>query len=250
MCFCGGGTLRSLSSDSSGQLDIPGHDGNSPGVDGTQVGIIKQPDKVCLHCFLETQYRRRLESQICLVVLGDLSHQPLEGQLADQKCCGFLKLTDVLQSRGPRSVPVGFHQSPLHPCLMDLLLLRRSPVQHAMAQYGSFLLARDVKDWQPSIDRGVSCACFTWFFTGHGWSWWSTFTPCLPALVRVIIITVVVPASLSASTRITASGPAFAASTTCAGTITGCWFLAWFAPTGAACTASGFLAHFGAVCQL
>ena len=49
--------LRTLSPDSSGQLDIPWHDGNSPGVDGTQVGVVKQPDKVCLHCFLETQYR-------------------------------------------------------------------------------------------------------------------------------------------------------------------------------------------------
>ena len=61
VCFCGGGTLRSLSSDSSGQLDIFWHDGDSPGMNGTQVGVIKQPDKVCLRCFLETQYRRRLE---------------------------------------------------------------------------------------------------------------------------------------------------------------------------------------------
>ena len=35
------GVLRLLSSDSSGQLDIFWHDGDSPGVDGTQVGIIK-----------------------------------------------------------------------------------------------------------------------------------------------------------------------------------------------------------------
>ena len=57
VCFCGG-ILRTLSPDSSCQLNIFLHDGNSPGVDGTQVGIIKQPDKVCLRCFLETQYRR------------------------------------------------------------------------------------------------------------------------------------------------------------------------------------------------
>ena len=57
VCFCGG-ALRTLSPDSSCQLNILLHDGNSPGVDGTQVGIIKQPDKVCLRCFLETQYRR------------------------------------------------------------------------------------------------------------------------------------------------------------------------------------------------
>ena len=37
----GGGTLRMLSPDSSCQLDVFRHDGNSPGVDGTQIGIIK-----------------------------------------------------------------------------------------------------------------------------------------------------------------------------------------------------------------
>ena len=52
------GTLRMLSPDSSCQQYVLRHDGNSPCVDGTQVGIIEQPDKVCLRCFLETQYRR------------------------------------------------------------------------------------------------------------------------------------------------------------------------------------------------
>ena len=56
VCFCGG-TLRTLSPDSSCQQDVLWHDGDSPGMDGTQVGIVKQPDKVCLHRFLETQYR-------------------------------------------------------------------------------------------------------------------------------------------------------------------------------------------------
>ena len=57
VCFCGG-ILRTLSPDSSCQLDVLRHDGNSPGVDGTQVGIIKQLDKVCLRRLLETQYCR------------------------------------------------------------------------------------------------------------------------------------------------------------------------------------------------
>ena len=52
MFVFGGGTLCMLSPDSSCQHDVPFHDGNSPGMDGTQVGIIKQPDKVCLCCFL------------------------------------------------------------------------------------------------------------------------------------------------------------------------------------------------------
>ena len=54
--FCDGGTLRLLSPDSSGQLDIFWHDGDLPGMNGTQVGVVKQPDQVGLHCFLETQY--------------------------------------------------------------------------------------------------------------------------------------------------------------------------------------------------
>ena len=58
MFVFGGGTLRTLSPDSPCQQDVLWYDGNSPGVDGTQVGIIKQPDKVCLRRFLETQYRR------------------------------------------------------------------------------------------------------------------------------------------------------------------------------------------------
>ena len=58
MFVCGGGTLCVLSPDLPCQQDVLWHDGNSPGVDGTQVGIIKQPDKVCLRRFLETQYRR------------------------------------------------------------------------------------------------------------------------------------------------------------------------------------------------
>ena len=43
-----------LSPDSSCQLDVPWHDGNSPGVDGAQVGVLEQPNQVCLRCFLET----------------------------------------------------------------------------------------------------------------------------------------------------------------------------------------------------
>ena len=43
-----------LSPDSSCQQDVFWHDGDSPGVDGTQVGVVKQPDKVRLRCLLET----------------------------------------------------------------------------------------------------------------------------------------------------------------------------------------------------
>ena len=121
-------------------------------------------------------------------------------------------MTDVHQSRSPRSVPVGFHLSPLHPRLMYLPLLLRSPVQHAVAQQGSLFRARDVQDWQLPVNQGVSCALLAWFFAGHYWFWWCIFIPRLPALVRIVIITIIVPASLSTS------GPTYATATTCAGT--------------------------------
>ena len=48
--------LRSFSLDLSGQLDILWHDGDSPGVDGTQVGVFKDTHEMGLCCFLKTHY--------------------------------------------------------------------------------------------------------------------------------------------------------------------------------------------------
>ena len=58
MFVFGGGALRILSSDSPGQLDIFGHDGDSPGMNGTQIGVFEQANEISLCCFLKTQYRR------------------------------------------------------------------------------------------------------------------------------------------------------------------------------------------------
>ncbi len=38
------GSLSALSTDAAGQLDVFGHDGDSLGVDGAQVGVLKQTD--------------------------------------------------------------------------------------------------------------------------------------------------------------------------------------------------------------
>ena len=91
---------------------------------------------------------------------------------------------------------MGFHLSPLHPRLVDLPLLLISPIQYAVTQQGSLFCARDVEYWQLSVNRGVTCGLLVRLFAGHHWLWWCIFAPCLPALVRVIIFTIVVPASL------------------------------------------------------
>ena len=41
-------SLGPLASDPPGQLDVFGHDGHSLGVDGAQVGVLKQSDQVSL----------------------------------------------------------------------------------------------------------------------------------------------------------------------------------------------------------
>ena len=56
-----GKKLGSLSSDSSGQLDVLGHDGDPLGVDGTQVGILEKSDEVGLAGLLESHDSRALE---------------------------------------------------------------------------------------------------------------------------------------------------------------------------------------------
>ena len=76
--------LGAFTTDSAGKLDVFGHDGDSLGVDGAQVGVLKQTNKIGLAGFLKGHYGRALETEISLEVLSDLANQALEGQLADQ----------------------------------------------------------------------------------------------------------------------------------------------------------------------
>ncbi len=71
--MCSWSCLSTLASDAPGQLDILWHDGDTLGVDGAQVGVLEETDQVSLAGLLEGTDRRRLESQVGLEVLGDLS---------------------------------------------------------------------------------------------------------------------------------------------------------------------------------
>ncbi len=103
--------LCTFSTDSAGKLDILGHDGDTLGVDGAQVGIFKETDEVSLRCLLEGHDGRRLESEISLEVLSDFTDKTLERQLADQKLSGFLVTTDLTESDCSRSVTMGLLDS-------------------------------------------------------------------------------------------------------------------------------------------
>ena len=108
----GNTSLGTLPSDTTGQLDILGHDGHTLGVDGTQVGVLEKPNKVSLASFLESHDGRRLESKIGLEILGDLTHQTLEGQFPDQKLGALLVTTDFSQSDGTGPVPMWLLDTP------------------------------------------------------------------------------------------------------------------------------------------
>ena len=99
--------LSTLSTDSAGQLDVLGHDGHTLGVDGAQVGILEESDEVSLAGLLEGHDGRGLESEISLEVLGNLSHQTLEWQLADEELCGLLVPPDLTESNCSGPVSVG-----------------------------------------------------------------------------------------------------------------------------------------------
>jgi hypothetical protein len=104
--------LSTLSTDSAGQLDVLGHDGDTLGVDGAQVGILEQTDEVGLAGLLEGHDGRGLEAQVGLEVLGNLAHETLEGQLADEQLGRLLVTTDLTQGDGSGPVPVGLLHTP------------------------------------------------------------------------------------------------------------------------------------------
>jgi hypothetical protein len=99
--------LRALATDTAGKLNILGHDGDTLGMDGAQVGILKEANKVSLSGLLEGKDGRSLEAEIRLEVLGNLTDKTLEWELADQQVGRLLVPTNLTKSDGSRPVPVG-----------------------------------------------------------------------------------------------------------------------------------------------
>ena len=88
-------------------MDILGLDGDTLGVDGSQVGILKEGDEVGLGSLLEGTDGRGLETQVGLEVLGNLTNETLEGQLADQELGRLLVTTDLTKGNGTGAVTMG-----------------------------------------------------------------------------------------------------------------------------------------------
>ena len=87
--------LSPLSADPSGKLDVLGHDGDPLGVDGAEIGVLKEPDEIGLCCLLDSHDGGTLEPKVGLEVLGDFPHKTLEGKLPDEKLGGLLVSPDL-----------------------------------------------------------------------------------------------------------------------------------------------------------
>ena len=78
-------SLRSLSSETTGELEVLRLDGDTLGVDGSQVGVLEQGNEVGFGGLLESHDGGRLESEVGLEVLSDFTDQTLEGELSDEE---------------------------------------------------------------------------------------------------------------------------------------------------------------------
>ena len=80
-------------------------------MNGAKIRVFKQSDQKSLAGLLERKDRRRLESKVGLEILGDFTHQALEGEPADEEFGGPLVLADLTKCHSSWPVAVG----PLHP---------------------------------------------------------------------------------------------------------------------------------------
>jgi hypothetical protein len=75
-------------------------------VDGAEVGVLEERDEVSLDGLLESTDGGGLEAKVRLEVLGDLTDQTLEGELADEELSRLLVATDLTKSDGSGLVAV------------------------------------------------------------------------------------------------------------------------------------------------
>jgi len=69
------------------------------GVDCAKVGVLKEADQVA--GLLQSHDGRALEAKVGLVVLRDLTHQPLKGQFADEQLGALLAAMDLAECQRP-----------------------------------------------------------------------------------------------------------------------------------------------------
>lgn len=75
-------------------------------MDGAEVGVLEEGDEVRLDGLLKSTDGGRLESEIGLEVLGNLTDKTLEGELSDEELSGLLVSSNLTESDGTGLVAV------------------------------------------------------------------------------------------------------------------------------------------------
>ena len=76
-------------------------------MDGSEVRVLEEANKVRLSGLLEREDRGALEAQVRLELLRDLADEALEGELADQQLRGLLVAANLAESDRTGAVAVG-----------------------------------------------------------------------------------------------------------------------------------------------
>jgi len=93
--------LSTLAPNASGELNVLWHDGHALGVNGAEIGVLKETNKVGLGGLLEGRDGRALEPEISLEVLRYFTNQTLERELPDQELCALLVLPNLTERHRP-----------------------------------------------------------------------------------------------------------------------------------------------------
>ena len=88
-------------------MHVLGHDGNSLGVEGAEVGVFEKSDHVSFSGFLEGEDGGALETEVVLEFGGDFTDESLEGELADEEFSRFLESSDFSEGNSSWSESVG-----------------------------------------------------------------------------------------------------------------------------------------------
>lgn len=75
-------------------------------MDGAEVGVLEERDEISLNGFLKSADGRRLEAEIRLEVLSNLTNETLEWKLSNKEFGRFLVSADFSQSDGTRLITV------------------------------------------------------------------------------------------------------------------------------------------------
>ena len=89
-----------LTADSAGELHVLGHDGDTLGMDGAEVGVLEEADHVSLRGLLEGKDGRGLETELVSVLRSDLTDESLEGEFPDEELSRFLESSDLSEGDG------------------------------------------------------------------------------------------------------------------------------------------------------